>query len=243
MAHPFRRTSDRRQAHSPPDPEMAEGGRSRRRGRDDERQGHGAGVGDIAAAGQRLPVLRVRSLGQPLAQAGGHGRNDHREVCRRHHRRFPARGGRPALLGRDARTVEGVCAIAASGQDPADRVWPLCGGQPEAAWARQAGNLRIPGLHLHQRQIARRQIPDSQDEPTRPRVGEARGDQEALRRRMHQSIPAQGKWLAQVVGGWFNYHAVPTNSRALAAFRYHVTDLWRCTLRRRSDKDRRPGRG
>ena len=61
---------------------------------------------------------------------------------------------------------------------------------------------------------------------------------EALRRRMHQSIPAQGKWLAQVVGGWFNYHAVPTNSRALAAFRYHVTDLWRRTLRRRSDKDK-----
>ena len=55
---------------------------------------------------------------------------------------------------------------------------------------------------------------------------------------MHQSIPAQGKWLAQVVGGWFNYHAVPTNSRALAAFRYHVTDLWRRTLRRRSDKDK-----
>ena len=41
----------------PPDPEMAEGGRSRRRGRDDERQGDGAGIGDFAAAGQRLPAL------------------------------------------------------------------------------------------------------------------------------------------------------------------------------------------
>ena len=60
---------------------------------------------------------------------------------------------------------------------------------------------------------------------------------EELRRRMHQPIPVQGKWLGQVVSGWFNYHAVPTNSRALCAFRYFVTDLWRRTLRRRSQKD------
>ena len=30
--------------------------------------------------------------------------------------------------------------------------------------------------------------------------------------------------------GYFAYHAVPTNSRALDAFRYHVTDLWRRSL-------------
>lgn len=60
---------------------------------------------------------------------------------------------------------------------------------------------------------------------------------EELRRRMHDPIPAQGKWLRQVVRGYFAYHAVPTNSRALAAFRYHVVDLWRRTLRRRSQKD------
>jgi len=45
-----------------------------------------------------------------------------------------------------------------------------------------------------------------------------------LRRRMHQSIPQQGIWLRQVVTGYFNYHAVPTNGRALAAFRFHVID-------------------
>src|SRR5580700_8548543 len=38
---------------------------------------------------------------------------------------------------------------------------------------------------------------------------------EELRRRMHQSIPEQGKWLGQVVKGYFNYHAVPTNWAAL----------------------------
>jgi RNA-directed DNA polymerase len=58
-----------------------------------------------------------------------------------------------------------------------------------------------------------------------------------LRRRMHAPIPEQGRWLAQVVRGYFAYHAVPTNTRSLAAFRYHVTVLWHRALRRRSQKD------
>jgi len=57
-----------------------------------------------------------------------------------------------------------------------------------------------------------------------------------LRERMHQPIPIQGKWLAQVVAGYFNYHAVPTNSQVLEAFRDEVTKRWRRTLRRRSQK-------
>jgi len=58
-----------------------------------------------------------------------------------------------------------------------------------------------------------------------------------LRRRMHQTIPEQGRWLAQVVRGYFAYHAVPTNYPALGAFRSHVVHLWLGTLRRRSQKD------
>jgi len=58
-----------------------------------------------------------------------------------------------------------------------------------------------------------------------------------LRRRMHQPIPLQGRWLRQVVTGHFAYYAIPTNGRALSAFLHHVTDLWRRTLRRRSQKD------
>lgn len=57
-----------------------------------------------------------------------------------------------------------------------------------------------------------------------------------LRSRMHHAIPEQGRWLKAVVTGFFAYHAVPTNARALDAFRHHVTDLWRRTLRRRSQK-------
>ncbi len=59
---------------------------------------------------------------------------------------------------------------------------------------------------------------------------------EALRRRMHRPIPETGKWLAQIVGGYFAYHAVPTNSAALGAFRYRITVLWHRSLCRRSQK-------
>jgi hypothetical protein len=61
---------------------------------------------------------------------------------------------------------------------------------------------------------------------------------EELRRRMHEPIPEQGKWLCQVVRGYFAYHAVLTNAKSLEVFRRHVTNLWRRALRRRSQKDR-----
>jgi RNA-directed DNA polymerase len=59
---------------------------------------------------------------------------------------------------------------------------------------------------------------------------------EEMRRRMHQPIPVQGRWLWHVVRGYFNYHAVPTNFRALAAFRGEITRSWRRVLNRRSQK-------
>ena len=59
---------------------------------------------------------------------------------------------------------------------------------------------------------------------------------EQMRKRMHASIPEQGAWLRSVVMGFFVYHAVPTNQRGLSAFRYHVVELWRKSLRRRSQK-------
>ena len=61
---------------------------------------------------------------------------------------------------------------------------------------------------------------------------------EELRRRWHQDVAEQGAWLGSVVRGYFAYHAVPTNTRALSAFRHHVVDIWRRALRRRSQKDR-----
>jgi group II intron reverse transcriptase/maturase len=61
---------------------------------------------------------------------------------------------------------------------------------------------------------------------------------EELRQRRHQPIPEQGKWLAQVVRGYFAYHAVPTNSASIRAFRHYVVDLWRRSLSRRSQRGR-----
>jgi RNA-directed DNA polymerase len=61
---------------------------------------------------------------------------------------------------------------------------------------------------------------------------------EDLRRRWHQAIAEQGQWLGSVVRGFFAYHAVPTNYRALSAFRHHVVELWRRALLRRSQRDR-----
>jgi RNA-directed DNA polymerase len=62
--------------------------------------------------------------------------------------------------------------------------------------------------------------------------------EEELRRRRHRPIPETGGWLAQVVAGYFAYHAVPTNIRSIAAFRYHIVNLWYRQLRRRSQRVR-----
>ena len=59
---------------------------------------------------------------------------------------------------------------------------------------------------------------------------------EELRRRMHQPIDEVGVWLRRVVKGYFNYHAVPTNSHALQEFRDEILQRWRRSLRRRSQK-------
>jgi RNA-directed DNA polymerase len=59
---------------------------------------------------------------------------------------------------------------------------------------------------------------------------------EALRQRMHQPIPEQGAWLEQVISGYFNYYAVPTNYRALRTFRDEITRRWRRVLKRRSQR-------
>jgi RNA-directed DNA polymerase len=59
-----------------------------------------------------------------------------------------------------------------------------------------------------------------------------------LRKRMHRPVPEQGQWLRSVVQGYFAYHAVPGNWKALGAFRTQCTRLWYRTLHRRSHKSR-----
>jgi RNA-directed DNA polymerase len=57
-------------------------------------------------------------------------------------------------------------------------------------------------------------------------------------KRMHHPVPEQGRWLARVLSGHYNYYAVPDNIEALSAFRYLLIRRWFKSLRRRSQKHR-----
>jgi len=59
-----------------------------------------------------------------------------------------------------------------------------------------------------------------------------------LRQRRHEPIADTGQWLQSVVQGYFNYHAVPGNTRTLGRFRHRVLRLWRQQLCLRSQKAR-----
>ncbi len=59
---------------------------------------------------------------------------------------------------------------------------------------------------------------------------------ETLYRMCHLPVPEQGRWLGQVLRGYFAYHAVPTNSRRITSFHHHVVWHWRRALARRSQK-------
>jgi RNA-directed DNA polymerase len=63
------------------------------------------------------------------------------------------------------------------------------------------------------------------------------GVKEELRKRRREPVPETGQWLGRVLNGFFNYFAVPTNYAAPRVFRQRVEELWRRTLRRRSQKD------
>ena len=55
---------------------------------------------------------------------------------------------------------------------------------------------------------------------------------------MHHPIPEQGRWLASVLRGHYNYYAVPDNSEAMRGVPRRVIRHWLQALRRRSQKDR-----
>jgi RNA-directed DNA polymerase len=62
--------------------------------------------------------------------------------------------------------------------------------------------------------------------------------QQQLRQRRHEPIAETGQWLGAIVQGYFNYHAVPGNTRTLGTFRRRVIRLWRRQLCLRSQKTR-----
>ncbi len=60
--------------------------------------------------------------------------------------------------------------------------------------------------------------------------------QAQLERRRHTPLDEQGQWLASVLRGHLDYYAVPTNSRAICAFRDELKKRWRQALRRRGSR-------
>jgi RNA-directed DNA polymerase len=73
----------------------------------------------------------------------------------------------------------------------------------------------------------------TQRERMRAKLKEVKAE---MMRRRHLPLAEQGKWLGQVVRGYFAYHAVPTNIRALASFRTQAIRHWRVALGRRSQR-------
>ena len=59
-----------------------------------------------------------------------------------------------------------------------------------------------------------------------------------LRRNLNWSIPQMGKYLRSVIRGHVAYYGVPTNGRAIAAFRFAIGHIWKQVLERRSERTR-----
>jgi RNA-directed DNA polymerase len=122
--------------------------------------------------------------------------------------------------------------------DPAHPFWPLSGretetprtGKPQTfgflGFTHICGLSRKGGFVLMRHAIAKRQ---------RAKLQAVQGE---IRIRQHLPIPAQGAWLADVLRGYFAYHAVPINIRSLDAFRTQLDRHRFHALRRRGQKRR-----
>ena len=81
------------------------------------------------------------------------------------------------------------------------------------------------GLFLVWRQTANKRM-----------VAKLKQIKQTLRRRMHEPLDQIGSWLRSVSQGFYQYHAVPGNLRAMNTFRHRLRRMWRSVLRRRSQR-------
>jgi hypothetical protein len=104
-------------------------------------------------------------------------------------------------------------------------------GKPETfaflGFTHICGKTRVSGRFTVLRQTIRRRL--------QAKLGEVKAE---LKRRMHEPIPAMGKWLGAVVGGHMRYYGVPLNMPALFLFRSQVGWLWHRALSQRSQNGR-----
>ena len=112
--------------------------------------------------------------------------------------------------------------------------------RPEKRGLGQAGDLQLPGLHLHLRQNAAGQIPALAEVPAGPHAGEAAGDQGGTAAADASADPRTGG-----VAAGRSSPATSTTTRCRPTFRalrsvplLRDPMLWLRALRRRSQKDR-----
>ena len=146
---------------------------------------------------------------------------DRRAVCRRLRGGLPASRRRRAVPGRTARAVRAVRTGAASREDAADRVRPLCGRRTGERAAR--GNRRPSTSWASRTSAGRRGRDGSRCCGGRCASGcrrSCRRSRVELRRRMHAAHPGAGRVAALGASrGHIRYYGVPTNGPALIAFR------------------------
>ena len=104
-------------------------------------------------------------------------------------------------------------------------------GRPETfdflGFTHQCAATRAHGrFTIHRHSISKR---------IRAKLGDLK---EKLAKRMHRPLGETGRWLASVVRGWLNFHAVPGNAEKLDQFIKQVKRLWLMTIRRRSQRGR-----
>jgi len=87
------------------------------------------------------------------------------------------------------------------------------------AWKRKGGRFR-----LHRKTINKR---------LREKIKSVRI---TLTHNRHRSVAEQGRWLRRVVQGYFNYHCIPGNRKAMETFRTQIGHAWLRALRSRSQK-------
>ena len=115
------------QTDTAPDPEMADGGSVRRRPMVADDRRYTPGLGDFTAPCERIPALRLRPVGEPMAGASRARIGDHRPLRRRFRHGLPIASGCRTVPARATQAHGAVRSPATPRKDPAHRVRTLCG--------------------------------------------------------------------------------------------------------------------
>ena len=160
---------------------MAEGWGDRRGRRSNRNGGRYATRGrSFTFTGKRLSPLRLRSLGRMVEKAPCQRKCHLSALCRRHRRRFRARGRCQTLSCRHAAADGEVCTVVTSGQDSPDRIRTFCSRRSIETRSGKTGDLQLPRIHPHLWTLLARQIPASSEKPPRSDAYQAAGNQSGV---------------------------------------------------------------